>query len=234
MPHFHKCGILALVRTSSGPGRFSFLRRQVLSDRATAARPLGLSQANCKQVQVSLKSPQGLLFLWLLLHFPRCRALRVRMRRPIAMPIDMAMGQRRPSDIDPGLAILLKLRAGIPVPEHTGTAGRAHMPLESTTRAAGLGGSLQPRALALMALRYKLGGKLSDRRPRAATKSPRQRYEGPWVCPAYREGRYLFSTHIAAPCFLTFVRRVHSQTLEGRVVRLKVLTAFSKFVLQRY
>ena len=34
-----------------------------------------------------------------------------------------------------------------------------------------------------------------------------------------REGRYLFSTHIAAPYFLTgtFVRRVHSQTFEGGI-----------------
>ena len=36
---------------------------------------------------------------------------------------------------------------------------------------------------------------------------------------AYREERYLFSTHIAAPYFLTFVRRarVHSQTFKGGI-----------------
>ena len=68
-------------------------------------------------------------------------------------------------------------------------------------------------------LRYKLSGKISNRRPRTATKSLRKRYEGPWVWLAsrYREERYLFSTHIVAPCFLTFVRRVHSQTFEGDI-----------------
>ena len=57
------------------------------------------------------------------------------------------------------------------------------------------------------------------RRPRAAVKSPRKRAEGPWVWLAYRGGRCLFSTHIVAPCFLTFVRRdrVHSQTFEGGI-----------------
>ena len=47
--------------------------------------------------------------------------------------------------------------------------------------------------------------------------SSRQGDEGPWVWLAYREERYLFSTHIVAPCFLTFVRRVHSQTFEGDI-----------------
>ena len=47
--------------------------------------------------------------------------------------------------------------------------------------------------------------------------SSRQGDEGPWVWLAYREERCLFSTHIVAPCFLTFVRRVHSQTFEGGI-----------------
>ena len=34
---------------------------------------------------------------------------------------------------------------------------------------------------------------------------------------AYREARYLFSTHIVSPCFLAFVRRVNSQTFEGGI-----------------
>ena len=66
-------------------------------------------------------------------------------------------------------------------------------------------------------LRYKLVGENSNRRPRAATKPLRKRHEGPWVWLAYREGRCLFSTHIAPPCFLTFVRRVHFQTFEGGI-----------------
>ena len=66
-------------------------------------------------------------------------------------------------------------------------------------------------------LHYKPVGKKSNRRPRTATKSLRKRYEGPWVWLAYREERYLFSTHIVAPYFLTFVRRVHSQTFKGGI-----------------
>ena len=66
---------------------------------------------------------------------------------------------------------------------------------------------------------------ISNRRPRAATKSLRKSYayEGPWVWLAYREGRYLgpFSTHIVAPYFLTFVCRVHSQTFEGGIGTLR-------------
>ena len=38
--------------------------------------------------------------------------------------------------------------------------------------------------------------------------------EGPWVRLVYQAGRCLFSPHIFAPCFLTFVRRVHSRRLE--------------------
>ena len=53
------------------------------------------------------------------------------------------------------------------------------------------------------------------RRPRTAAKSLRKRHEGPWVWLAYREVCYLFSTHRFAPHFLTFVRRVHSETFEG-------------------
>ena len=71
------------------------------------------------------------------------------------------------------------------------------------------------------ALHYKLVGKFSNRFPlrcpRTATKSLQNRYEGPWVWLAYREARYLFSNHIAAPCCLTFVRRVRSQTFEGGI-----------------
>ena len=67
----------------------------------------------------------------------------------------------------------------------------------------------------MLTLHYKPVQKKSNRRPRTATKSLRKRYEGPWVWLAYREERYLFSTHIVAPYFLTFVRRVHSQTFEG-------------------
>ena len=66
-------------------------------------------------------------------------------------------------------------------------------------------------------LHYKLVEKKSNRRPRTATKSLRKRYEGPWVWLAYREERYLFSSHMVAPYFLTFVRRVHSQTFEGGI-----------------
>ena len=35
-----------------------------------------------------------------------------------------------------------------------------------------------------------------NRHPRTATKSLRERHEGPWVWPAYREERCLFSSHI--------------------------------------
>ena len=42
----------------------------------------------------------------------------------------------------------------------------------------------------------------------------RKRHEGPWVWLADREERRPFSTHRFAPCFLTFVRRVHSHTFE--------------------
>ena len=65
--------------------------------------------------------------------------------------------------------------------------------------------------------RCELGEKNSDRRLHAATNSLRKRHEGPWVWLVYRdlEGRCLFSSHIAAPCCLTFVRRVHSQTFKG-------------------
>ena len=69
----------------------------------------------------------------------------------------------------------------------------------------------------VVSLQYKPVGKKSNRRPRTATKSLRKRYEGPWVWLAYREERYLLSTHIDSPCFLTFVRRVHSQTFEGGI-----------------
>ena len=65
------------------------------------------------------------------------------------------------------------------------------------------------------ALHYKPVQKKSNRRPRTAAKSLLKRYEGPWVWRAHREGRCLFSTQRFAPCFLTFVRRVHSQTFEG-------------------
>ena len=75
-------------------------------------------------------------------------------------------------------------------------------------------GPPKPRCLAL---HYKPVGKKSNRRPRAATKSLRKRDEGPCVWLAYREERYLFSTHIVAPYFLTFVRRVHSQTFKGGI-----------------
>ena len=47
--------------------------------------------------------------------------------------------------------------------------------------------------------------------------SSRQGDEGPWVWLAYREERCLFSTHIVAPCFLTCLRRVHSETFEGGI-----------------
>ena len=49
--------------------------------------------------------------------------------------------------------------------------------------------------------------------------SSRQGDEGPWVWLAYRAERCLFSisSHIFAPCFSTFVRRVHSQTFEGGI-----------------
>ena len=43
----------------------------------------------------------------------------------------------------------------------------------------------------------------------------RNRNEGPWVWPDYRQDRCLFSTHIVAPCFLTFSHRVRSKTFEG-------------------
>ena len=49
------------------------------------------------------------------------------------------------------------------------------------------------------------------------TNSSRQGDEGPWVWLAYRAERCLFSSHIFAPCFSTFVRRVHSQTFEGGI-----------------
>ena len=66
-------------------------------------------------------------------------------------------------------------------------------------------------------LQHKPIQKKSNRRPRTATKSLRKRYEGPCVWLAYREERYLFSTHIFAPYFLTFIRRVHSQTFKGGI-----------------
>ena len=47
--------------------------------------------------------------------------------------------------------------------------------------------------------------------------SSRQGDEGPWVWLTYRAERCLFSPHIFAPCFSTFVRRVHSQTFEGGI-----------------
>ena len=40
---------------------------------------------------------------------------------------------------------------------------------------------------------------------------------GPWVWLAYREDRCNFSSHTFPPCFLTFVRRVHSQVFEGGI-----------------
>ena len=49
------------------------------------------------------------------------------------------------------------------------------------------------------------------------TNSSRQGGEGPWVWLAYRAERCLFSSHIFAPCFLTVVPRVHSQTFEGGI-----------------
>ena len=49
--------------------------------------------------------------------------------------------------------------------------------------------------------------------------SSRQGDEGPWVWLAYRAARCLFSSHIFAPCSLTFVRRVHSQIFEGGIGR---------------
>ena len=53
--------------------------------------------------------------------------------------------------------------------------------------------------------------------------SSRQGNEGPWVWLAYRAGRCLFSSHTCSPCFLTFVRRVHSQTSEGGMHRRPAL-----------
>ena len=73
------------------------------------------------------------------------------------------------------------------------------------------------RRVCARTLQHKPVQKKSNRRPRTATKSLRKRYEGPCVWLAYREERYLFSTHIVAPYFLTFVRRVHSQTFEGGI-----------------
>ena len=55
-------------------------------------------------------------------------------------------------------------------------------------------------------------------------KSPRKRDEGPWVWFAYPEERYLFLSQMAAPCFLTFVRRVHSQ-LSLKPLNLKEASA---------
>ena len=68
-------------------------------------------------------------------------------------------------------------------------------------------------------LRYKLSGGGSNRRPHPATKSLRKRYEGPscWEWLTYREERCHFSFHVVAPCFLTVVRRVDSQTSEGGI-----------------
>ena len=43
----------------------------------------------------------------------------------------------------------------------------------------------------------------------------RIRNEGPWVWLDYRQDRCLFSTHIVAPCFLTFSHRVRFKTFEG-------------------
>ena len=57
----------------------------------------------------------------------------------------------------------------------------------------------------------------SPRRAAAKSLRIRRRYEGPWVLLAYRAERCIFSTHIGAPCFLTFARRVHSQTFEGGI-----------------
>ena len=74
-----------------------------------------------------------------------------------------------------------------------------------------------PTAVTTTPLQYKLVGTKSNRRPRAATKLLRKSHEGPCVWLAYREERYLFSTHIVTPYFLTFVRRVHSQTFEGGI-----------------
>ena len=55
-----------------------------------------------------------------------------------------------------------------------------------------------------------------NRRPRAATKSLRKRDAGLGNgAHYYRSECYLFSTHRFAPCFLTFVRRGHSETFEG-------------------
>ena len=87
----------------------------------------------------------------------------------------------------------------------------------STMKIATSRGLLRWLAGWLAALHYKPVQKKSNRRPRTATKSLRKRYEGPWVWLAYREERYLFSTHIVAPCFLTFVGRVHSRTFEGGI-----------------
>ena len=53
------------------------------------------------------------------------------------------------------------------------------------------------------------------RRPSTATKSLRKRHGGPWVWLAYREECCLFPTQVTAPCFLAFVRRVHSPAFEG-------------------
>ena len=43
----------------------------------------------------------------------------------------------------------------------------------------------------------------------------RIRNEGPWVWLDYRHDRCPFSTHIVAPCFLTFSHRVRFKTFEG-------------------
>ena len=58
----------------------------------------------------------------------------------------------------------------------------------------------------LVPLHYRLVGKISNRRPRMATKALRKRYEGSWAWLAYREERHdhLFSTRIVASYFLTF------------------------------
>ena len=47
--------------------------------------------------------------------------------------------------------------------------------------------------------------------------SSRQGGEGPWVWLAYRAERCIFSSRIPPPCFLTVVRRVHSQAFEGGI-----------------
>ena len=90
------------------------------------------------------------------------------------------------------------------------------------SRAPGGSGSLFCGGVAV-APRCKLGGGIQTGAPVQLQKSWRKRHEGPWVWPLYRAGMgrgvNVVSSRLAypPPCFLTFVRRVHSRTFEAGI-----------------